>query len=214
VSTPTSRRTSSGPWIGIALGVVILGLVAAFAIGLPKATGDEGGETAQSSTAPISLPAKLPGGYISSDDPTAFAGGQLATQAHQIATQEEASRKYGNRVLPRVLGVPAATRTYVAQGTQAVFVQAFRAQGGAFAPNSIPDPATSGGQASTEMKRVGAGVCILSYSQSAQGQAPTLAFTQCQVSKQGLTVQIGSSSVADKTLVGAADALIGDLAKQ
>jgi hypothetical protein len=206
VSTPTSAgRTPT--LVAILLGLLFLGLMAAFAIGLPKAQGDEAGHDAAELT--LTLPASLPGGYVASDDPDAFADGQLADQADQIAEQEQANREYGNTVLPEALGTAAETRTYVANGTEAVFVQAFQSEGGAFAPNSVPDPANTGGQASTEMKSVGDGACILTYGQAqAEGQAPPVAFTQCQVSEGEVTVQIGSSAVAAEDLVGVADDLL------
>ena len=205
MSTPSSRTSScASTWVGIALGLVILGLVAAFAIALPKAHGEEQEESPELS---LSLPDELPGGYLASDDAKSFEGGQLASQAEAIAKQESAAREHGDEVLPDVLGNPAVTRTYVAEGTQAVFVQVFQSQGGAFAPNSIPDPETTGGQPTTEMKQVGDGACILSYSQG--GSAP--AFTQCQVTDGELTAQVGSSSVDADAQVKLADALLADL---
>jgi hypothetical protein len=206
VSTPTSAgRTPT--LAAILLGLLFLGLMAAFAIGLPKAQGDEAGHDAEELT--LTLPGTLPGGYVASDDPDAFADGQLADQADEIAKQEQANRAYGNTALPDALGTAAETRTYVANGTEAVFVQAFQSEGGAFAPNSIPDPANSGGQASTEMAAVGDGACILTYGQAqAEGQAPPVAFSQCQVSQGEVTVQIGSAAVAAKDLVSVADDLL------
>lgn len=190
------------------LGVVLLGLLAAFAIGLPKASGDEATSVEELT---LVLPDTLPGGYVASDDPAAFDGGQLAGQAEEIAAQEKASAAYGNQVLPDVLGTAAATRTYVADGTQAVFVQVFQSTGGAFAPNSIPDPESTGGQAATEMVAVGDGACILTYGQSAAGAEAAVTFTQCQVSSGELTAQIGSAGVSAEDLVSAADSLLADL---
>lgn len=212
MSTPTASGRSS-TWIGILLGLVILGLVAAFAIGLPKALGDESDE-ASAAELTLVLPDTLPGGYVASDDPAAFADGELAEQADEIAKQEQTNADYGNAALPEALDTAAVTRTYVAEATQAVFVQAFQSAGGAFAPNSIPDPDNTGGQATTEMVRVGDGACILSYGQQeATGQPATPAFSQCQVSDGEVTVQIGSSAVAAEELVGVADDLLKTLQK-
>jgi hypothetical protein len=205
VSTPTSAGRP--PLVGILLGLLFLGLMAAFAIGLPKAQGDEAAPEPAELT--LTLPDTLPGGYVASDDPAAFADGELADQADEIAKQEQANADYGNGVLPDALGTSAATRTYVAEGTQAVFVQVFQSEGGAFAPNSIPDPANTGGQAATEMTAVGDGACILTYGQAqAAGQAAPIAFSQCQVSQGEVTVQIGSAAVAAEDLVGVADDLL------
>ncbi|MBI2244941.1 MAG: hypothetical protein HYU55_13755 [Nocardioides sp.] len=135
-SAPTSGRTST--WAGIAIGVIALGLLALFAIALPKAVGEDDG------AARLVLPDTLPGGYAAADDPASFEGGDYADQADSIAEQEKSNSAYGNRVLPEVLGHAAATRTYVLDGTKAVFVQVFDAEGGAFAPNSSrgrPTPA-------------------------------------------------------------------------
>jgi hypothetical protein len=58
-------------------------------------------------------------------------------------------------------------------------------------------------------------VCILSYGQGSTGQsAPAPVFNQCQVSRDGVTVQIGASSVPADDLVTAADALLDDLQDQ
>lgn len=205
-STPDNR---SAAWIGLLIGVVLLGLIVAFAVGLPQSTGTE------SSDVDLSLPDKLPGGYVAADLPEAFEGGQYADQAEDIAGQEKANRAYGDRVLPDVLGTSAATRTYVVDGSQAVFVQAFQSDGGAFAPNSVPDPDTSGGRPATEVKQVGDGVCILSYGQQVPGQpAQAPAFSQCQVTQEHLTVQIGATAVAAGDLVDVADGLLDDLHDQ
>lgn len=204
MSTPTSSsRTST--WVGILLGLVILGLMAAFAIGLPKAHGEDDGGALD-----LTLPDSLPGGYIASDNPEAFAGGQLEAQADTIVKQEKANAAYGNRVLPDVLGRSAVTRTYVADGTQAIFVQAFQSEGGAFAPNSLPDPDAAGGQPATELVNVGDGVCIITYGQAASGQSPEPAFNQCQVTSGEVTVQIASSAVEAKDLVDLADQVLAD----
>ncbi len=204
-----SSRTSSNrtTWVAIAVGVLALGLVAAFAIGLPELVGDE------QATEQLSLPDTLPGGYAAADDPGSFADGDYADQADSIAGQEKSNSDYGNRVLPEVLGHAAATRTYVLDGTKAVFVQVFAAEGGAFAPNSVPDPKASGGAPATEITAVGDGVCILSYGQGSTGTEPSApVFSQCQVTHDGLTAQIGASEVDAADLVDTADGLLEDLA--
>ncbi|HEU5037472.1 MAG TPA: hypothetical protein VFT70_10735 [Nocardioides sp.] len=210
MSASTSKsRTST--WVGIAVGIVLLGLLAAFAIGLPKAHGDAG-ESAPALD--LSLPDTLPGGYAAADDPASFADGELAQQADQIAQQQAASTKYGNDVLPDVLGNPAATRSYVVDGTKAVFVQVFEAQGGAFAPTVLTDPSTTNGGGGTTMEQVGDGVCILTYGQSQGGTpaAPTTpAASQCQVTHDRLTVQIQSTTVPADELVKVAGTLADDL---
>jgi len=93
-----------------------------------------------------------------------------------------------------------------------VFVQVFAAEGGAFAPNSLPDPDASGGLPATEITIVGDGVCILSYGQGSTGEEPAEpVFSQCQVTRDGLTVQIGASEVDAEDLVDTADTLLDEL---
>lgn len=205
-ASTSNSRTST--WVGIAVGIVLLGLLAAFAIALPKAHGDT-----EDAPQPIdlTLPDTLPGGYAAADDPASFKGGQLAGQAEQIAQQQAASTKYGNEVLPDVLGNPAATRSYVVDGTKAVFVQVFQAQGGAFAPTVLTDPSTTNGGGGTTMEAVGDGVCILTYGQSQDGTTGDPAANQCQVTHGELTVQIQSTTVPAEELVKVAGTLADDL---
>jgi hypothetical protein len=195
----------------IVVGLVLLGLVAAFAIGLPKASGDEG--STSSTPAEITLPATLPGGFQAADQADSFAGGQLAPQAKQIAKQQQQATAYANKVLPEVLGAPAASRSYVLDGTKAVFVQVFTSDGGAFAPSALSDPAASNGAGGRTMEAVGDGVCILTYGQSPAGATSpgTPNESQCQVSRNGLTAQIQAGDVPPEDLVKAADALLEDL---
>jgi len=207
-ASTSSSRTST--WVAIALGVVLLGLVAAFAIGLPKAS-----SASDQQAVDLTLPDKLPGGYAAADDAASFKGGQLAQQADAIAKQQAASTAYGNKVLPDVLGTAATTRSYVVDGTKAVFVQAFQSAGGAFAPTTLVDPKTSG-SGGTTMQKVGDGACILTYAPAQGGAQPSSApaDSQCQVSGDQVTVQVQSSEVPAADLVKVADALLADLQDQ
>lgn len=204
MTSRTSARAST--WIAIAIGAITLGLLALFAIALPKVVDDEG------EAVRLVLPDTLPGGYAAADDPATFEDGDYADQAESIAERERSNSDYGNRILPEVLGHAAATRTYVLDGTKAVFVQVFDAEGGAFAPNSIPAPEASGGAPANEVTNVGDGVCILSYGQGSTDAGPAdPVFSQCQVSRDGRTVQIGASEVDADDLVATADGLLEDL---
>lgn len=206
VSDTTGGRKAT--YVGIAVGIVLLGLLALFAIVLPKAADAEDG----GAQADLTLPDTLPGGYAAADDPASFKGGQLEQQADAIAEQQAASTKYGNRVLSDVLGTAAATRSYVVDGTKPVFVQVFRSDGGAFAPSTLTDPDSTNGAGGTTMEAVGDGACILNYSTAQPGQSSTTpASSQCQVTQDHLTVQIESNAISAKDLVGVADALLSDL---
>jgi hypothetical protein len=210
-ATTSPNRTSTVA--GIAVGIVLLGLMAAFAIGLPKAAD---ADESEGSTAELALPATLPGGYAAADDPDSFAGGQLEEQADAIAKQQRDSTEYANKVLPDVLGTSAVSRSYVVDGTKAVFVQVFAATGGAFAPSVLTDPATSQGAGGTTMKEVGDGVCILSFGQAQAGQEASAepVSSECQVSDDGLTAQVQSNQVPAADLVKLADGVLAGLQDQ
>ena len=209
VSTSTSARrpsSSASTIAGILVGLVLLGLMAAFAIGLPKTADAE--ETAPS--VELSLPDTLPGGYTAADLPESFADGELAEQADQIAEQQATSTEYGDEVLPEVLGHPAVTRSYVVDGSKGVFVQVFAAEGGALAPNSLTDPSGTGGAGGLTMENVDGAACILSYGQSQDGSLGDPTSTQCQLSEDGLTVQAQSNQIGAEALVELSRAILAD----
>lgn len=208
-TSTSSSRTST--WIGIAVGVVLLGLMAAFAIGLPKAA-DAADAADSEGAAPeaieLTLPDTLPGGYSAADLAESFTDGELAEQAEEIAKQQAASTEYGNEVLPDVLGHPAVTRSYVAEGSKAVFVQVFQAEGGALAPNSLTDPASTGGAGGLTMENIDGAACIVGYGQSQDGSLGDPTSTQCQLSQDGLTVQVQSNQVLGEDLVALAHGIL------
>lgn len=200
---PSARRTSSSTWIGLVLGVVLLALVIGFAVLLPKAS-DE-------STGALKLPDTLPGGYTAADLEQAFTG-QYASKAKTLAAQQRTTKEYGDKVLSDVLQEDAVTRTYASKDlSTGVFVQAFRAAGGAFAPESIPDPAvTQQERTAQELVRQGDAVCIVQWTPVANGSpvdpsaVPT--FASCQHSEGDLTVQASAPSMAVADLVKLTDA--------
>lgn len=190
-------------FIGIVLGVLILTSMVLFSVVLPEATADE---DATGSPEPVSLtlPDTLPGGYAAADLESSFTDGELADQAEAIAKQQAGSTDYGNEVLPDVLGTSAVTRSYVVNGTEAVFVQAIQAEGGALAPSSLTDPETTAGSGGITMEKVGDGVCILTIGASQQGM-PAQTSSQCQVTRDGVTVQLSSDTVTAEDLMDLAD---------
>ena len=215
MSTPTAdNRTST--WVGIALGVVFLGLVAAFAIGLPKAADADEVEVA-APPGDLTLPDTLPGGYTAADLPEAFTG-DYADRAEEVSKAQQAAREHGDQVLANVLDEPAVTRTYASTDLHAVFVQGFRAAGGAFAPDSLPDPATAQGQPVPELVSVGDGACIVSRQPSQTGapvdESTPPTYAQCQVSEGELTVQVGAQGLQPDEMVDIADHVLGLLQDQ
>lgn len=188
-------------FIGIVVGLVILTSMVLFSVVLPEATADE--EPAEK-TVSLSLPDTLPGGYAAADLESSFAEGELAAQAEAIAKQQADGTEYGNKVLPDVLGTEAVTRSYVVNGTEAVFVQVIDAAGGAFAPSSLTDPESTNGAGGITMQNVGDGVCILTVGQLEQGQTEAPTSSECQVTRDGITVQLSSDTITAEDLMALA----------
>jgi hypothetical protein len=186
--------------VGIALGLIVLVSMVLFTVVLPEATGAEGGHDSVA----LELPHTLSGGYAAADLASSFEDGELAEQAEAIAQQQEASTAYANDVMPEALERSAVTRSYVVNGSQAVFVQVFEAEGGAFSPASMTDPETTDGAGGITMRSVGDGVCILTTGQL-DPAADVQTASECQVSRDGITVQLSSDQVSAEDLVALAD---------
>ena len=204
-STSTGRTSTIA---GIVVGLLLLGAMAAFAIGLPKTADAADATDAEEPEIELTLPDTLPGGYLAADLADSFADGELADQAEAIAEQQATSTDYGNEVLPDVLGHPAVTRSYVLDSTKAVFVQVFAAEGGALAPNSLTDPDSTGGAGGLTMEDIDGAACILGYGQTQDGSVGEPTSTQCQLSEGGLTVQTQSNQVPGEDLVALSRAIL------
>lgn len=146
-----SERTA-GP-VGIALGVVLLGAVAAFAIALPEATGD--GSSGSSERRAISLPDELPHGLTAQD--------LLDDRVAQQYADAQASMTEG---LEEIYGDPAAVRGYASEDAsiQATVTVLDRAPG-LFDPQGPPVAPEVIGLARSvyELRRIGDAVCNLSW---------------------------------------------------
>ena len=192
-------------FIGIVAGLVILASMVLFSVVLPEATADDEQDESASDTVSLALPDTLPGGYAAADLESSFADGELAPQAEAIAKQQADSTEYGNGVLPEVLGTDAVTRSYVINGTEAVFVQVIDAAGGAFAPSSLTDPESTNGAGGITMQNVDDGVCIITVGQVQQGQTEAPTSSECQVTRDGVTVQLSSDTIPAADLMALAD---------
>ena len=180
--------------LGIALGAIILGLIAVFAIVLPKAADDASGA--------VKLPDTLPGGYVATDLPKAFAGAPATDQEQVDAAvrSEKAARAFGDEVLADS-GATAATRTYLGKDLQtAVVVQAFRAAGGAFSPFQFTNPETvQAGSQVEQLVRKGHAVCIERGQADGQGGVSG-GYIQCQRSEGNLTIQVTTQLPLDEAV--------------
>lgn len=174
--------------LGLLLGVVLLGLVAVFAIAIPKLHGD----------ADIALPDTLPGGYTATDLSAAYKNVPTAAKSQIPAylKSEQKSVAYGNKALKSAYG-SGQTRTYVKLTTSeqsSIVVTAFHSEGGAFAPLAIQDPSgdTQAGGGDHLVSADGV-VCIQHVAATQTGSVST-AYYECQKSESGLTVQVTSQS--------------------
>jgi hypothetical protein len=136
------------PLIGVLLGLVLLGAVAAFAVALPKATGDETTDAGE-----VTLPDTLPHGLVAEDQTEGVDVEQYA------AIQESASDG-----LEDLYDAPAVVRAYATEdrAVQATVTVLDRAPG-LFDPQGPPvDPSLQGFERSFyELRGVGDAVCNL-----------------------------------------------------
>ncbi|SFC22228.1 hypothetical protein SAMN04487968_104290 [Nocardioides terrae] len=177
---------------GVILGVFVLALAAVFAIVLPKISGESDD---------ISLPDRLPGGYTATDLASAYkdAPGATDDKVQQASASERSTRSYGDKMLKKA-GVVGVTRNYVNKDLSSpLVVQAFRAEGGAFAPFQFSDPKTAQGGNVQTLVRKGDVLCIQNGSADAQGTVQN-AYVECQKSEHGLTVQVTSPLALEKAV--------------
>lgn len=172
--------------------MIVLALFVVFAVLLPKADGE----------GDLSLPDTLPGGYTATDLEKAYQGAQGASaeQITQQAATERSSRTYGDKALADS-GATAVTRSYVTKDlANALVVQAFRAEGGAFSPFQLADPkAAQSGQSVERLVKKGDAVCIERGAADGNGGVQA-SYVECQKSEGGLTIQVTSPLSLAKTV--------------
>ena len=180
---------NAGP-IGVVLGVVLLGAVAAFGIALPKATGDEDESEA---AAEIVLPDELPHGLVAQDN--------LDTE---VAARYEAAQASGAEGLEGIYDAPAAVRGYATDdgSAQATITVLDRAPG-LFDPHGPPiDPEVLGFERSIyELRRVGDAVCDVFWQQPVQegqeiDESIDPAALQCQLGDGDRTIELFGSGLS------------------
>ena len=198
-STPRTARRSA--LLGLGAGVVGLGLVGGFGIGLPHAV------TAPNDRA-IHLPAEIEGWKSVAE---AAKKTMTAEQAQQFA----ASWKFADTALAKAVDGATATQQYVFERTQTfVAVQAFRGEGGPLVPAEVEAPASeSGKQPAVEVATYGDVKCIQRFVQQADpttGQASVnFAGQSCQLSRDGLTLR--SELIQSQGSLADAASLLDDL---
>ncbi len=198
------NERNAGP-IGVVLGVVLLGAVAAFGIALPRATG--GDEESAGTPAEIVLPDQLPHGLVAQDN----LDGEVAER--YLAAQESAVEGFKD-----LYDAPTAVRGYAARGgrVQATITVLDQAPG-LFDPHGPPiDPAVLGLERSVyELVRVGDTVCDLFWQQTVpQGQpideAVPPAALQCQLGDGDRTIELFASGLSLDEGVAVLESLVQD----
>lgn len=185
-------------FLGTLAGLVLLGLVAAFAIVLPGLHDDSTGPADR-----VELPDALPHGLVAED--RAGAGEQQQEYVERVE-QVQVSATEG---LEELYDVPAAVRGYASEdGELQATIVALAAEPGLFDPHGPPvDPAVLGLERHLyELERVDGAVCDIFWHQVvAEGEtvdeSVVPASVQCQLGVDGWTYEfLGSGVTAEQAV--------------
>jgi len=191
--TPVTTNRRLGLVVGVGLGVLGLGLMFLFAVGLPHVT----------SADEVELPDSLPGGWVAADV-AAVPGDLDDADAEEFIESRERATEYVREVYDDVYDEPVAFRAYTDKDlAQFVVVTVFTSDGGAFGPpNGVADPeALQLERATTELVRRGDVVCIANYQPVAVGEdggadADTPLGVSCQLPTGGHTIQLATNGLS------------------
>lgn len=177
-------------WLGILLGVLVLGAILLLAVGLPRLTG--------SSQGAVSLPGKLPGGLVAVAEVTPPEGAVQDPEAFQKSQQDTID--YIEKTYDDVYEHSVAFQAYTDEQFQRfVTVTVYDAPGGAFGPPQGFASAEAQGQArpATELLREGEAICVANWQQQQAGTPPqeddVPAGLSCQQSDGERTVQLATT---------------------
>lgn len=194
--------------IGVLLGLVLLGAVAAFAIGLPKATDDEDPEAAR-----IELPDELPHGLVAED----VQGPEGGPEGQEYAERVLAIQDSAAQGLEDIYDEPAAVRGYASDdGSVQATVTVLDRAPGLFDPHGPPiDPELLQLERSIyELRRVGDAVCDLYWQQvvpegqPVDGADPSA--IQCQLGDGDRTLELFGSGLSAEAAVEILESLAQD----
>lgn len=187
--TPAAQRV-----VGLALGVIVLGLLLVLAVALPKAEGASESTEPDESAGPAALPDTLPGGWTATD------ALDLATVPEDSGVDAEAIQRQADRrafaeeAYAEVYDEAPSFRSYTDETLRSfALVTVFAGESTAFLPGEPPvDPEQEGiARSNTELVREGDALCSVSYQVVAAGQdsgEPTT--VGCQQPVAGQTVQL------------------------
>lgn len=197
----TDSARGSRPFVlGLVGGIVVLGLLVAFTVLLPKSGGG----------AADSLPDTLPGGLRAADLVRDQDDAEQQGRAEEFAERQGEVNESGQEQLEELFDAPAAVRTYQdEQFERQVTITVVEKAAGPFLPNGPPfDPSFVDLERNvSELVSVGDGVCALYFQQAVpegeeipedQEQPQAL---QCQVGAGGTTYQLfGQGLSADEAV--------------
>ncbi|WP_193609470.1 hypothetical protein [Nocardioides lijunqiniae] len=186
----TDSARGSRPFVlGLVGGIVVLALLFAFTVLLPKSGGGE----------PDALPDSLPGGLRASDVARDQDSAEQQGRAEDFAERQRGVNESGAEQLEELFDAPAAVRTYQDEQFQRqATITVVETGAGPFLPNGPPfDPAFVDLERNvSDLVKVGDGVCALYYQQPVpegqdvpadQDQPQAL---QCQLGADGATYQL------------------------
>lgn len=189
-------KQRSVPLVGLALGVVLLALMAAFAIGLPKAvgSGDEEGEGAAAE--PVSLPDELAGGFVAERDPDVPApqGADPATYADTRAKLEDSA----TTLMSDLYDADVAVKGYrTVDGSKSISITVADVPAGLFEPLGPPvaPEIFELERSNYELKTVDGAICAVSWTNplpagQAVDPAEVPASVNCQLGDDDRAYQI------------------------
>ncbi|WP_232678298.1 hypothetical protein [Nocardioides sp. R-C-SC26] len=208
----TSASSSRTAVTGIAAGVLLLGGLGGFAIGLPEWI-DDGGSTT-SAAIPTELPDVLPGGLVASDS------GKLPAE---MATEEDIARiaevrESAAEGLSGLFEGDAIIRSYASvDRAKAGFVMVVAVEPGLFVPQGPPvDPAISGmARDAFELIRIDDAICDLNWGQPVPAgqpidEAAEPAAVRCQLGANGATYEANFIGVPAETVVEILHTIAGE----
>ncbi|WP_134740142.1 hypothetical protein [Nocardioides sp. 503] len=204
----TDSARGSRPFVlGLVGGIVVLGLLVAFTVLLPKSGGAD----------PDALPDSLPGGLRASDLVRDQDDAEQQARAEDFAERQGDINESGAEQLEDLFDAPAVVRTYQdEQFERQVTITVVETAAGPFLPNGPPlDPSYLDLERNvSELVSVGDGVCALYYQQPVpKGQAvpddEQPQALQCQVGAGGATYQLFGQGLDADAAVDILDDLAG-----
>lgn len=214
----TTHSSYRGPILAALTGLVLLGLLVAFSVGLSAAADDDADATGADtvSTEPIELPDVLPGDLLSATSDT------MPTELSDLlGGKDELTKQFASAAegVSDLYGGPAAYAYYGRTDQSAlVSVVVSSTTGGLFLPNNVPpvnaETTSEAGLARAQqvLEAYDGAVCYVAYAQSIPAgqevdEAEVPSNVTCQYEQDGRTYQLSANGLTEKESVTALKAL-------